>query len=186
VRKTLDDIEHSYRGIYEQNRGLMGLLHEGGIPVPDTFLDVARFVLNQDMRRIVSKKETDVNEAKSVFTEMQRWGINVDAVSIEYDLRRKLREMMKRFHEDPSNITYLMEIRTIMELAFVIHVALNRWHAQNIYFRVARSHFGAMVGRGESGEPEALTWIDVFRETGKQLRFDLSALLSNAVSQEAI
>lgn len=186
VKKTLDDIEHSYRGIYEQNRGLMGLLREGGMPVPDAFLDVAGFVLNQDMRRIVSKKETDVNEARSVFTEMQRWGINVDGVSIEYDLRRNLRKMMKRFYEDPSNITCLTEIRTIIELASVIHVTLNLWHAQNIYYRVTRSLYAAMLERSERGEPEALTWIDVFQETGKQLRFDLSALLSNVVNREAV
>ncbi len=172
IQETLLSFESSYRQIYEDNRILMGFLSETGIPVPQAFRTATAFTLNHDLKAVL-KAEGEAGAVRELLDEFERWGIEPDAVELEFAFRRTLEHQMKTFYQDPSNTPMLLNLDRLLDIALSLPFEHNLWVLQNLYYRLAGTAYTETVKR----EGDDSQWATYFRAVGEKLNFNLTAVL---------
>jgi hypothetical protein len=180
IGSTLEDFESSYRRMYDDSRTLMGFLREIGMPLPKAFVDVAEFILNADMQKVLREDEADVERLRSIVDEMNRWGVEADAVNTEFVVRRRLERLMDRLAGNPEETGALRGLAEAVSLLRSARVDIVYWKIQNDYFRIAATAYPGLAARASSGDRAAQEWIGTFRDLGEQLFFNTGAVLAAA------
>ncbi len=173
TKGTMDSFEDSYRRIYEESRILMGFLKVTDVPVPRAFLTAAEFTLNLDLKRMLMA-EAEAEAVHGVMKELDRWGITLDSVDLEFKFRRTLEREMLALEETPTDLEKLTNMDRLMYIALHMPFSLNLWMMQNSYFNLATTMYKT-VDISDSNEMEA--WENAFRSLGQKLNFNLDALL---------
>ncbi len=90
ISEKMEEFDHAYRSVYENNNVLAMSLREAGIPVPKIFLTTAEFILNFDMKKTFAEEKIDGEKVRNIMNEMQRWNLTIDSVELEFIIRRTL------------------------------------------------------------------------------------------------
>jgi alpha-amylase/alpha-mannosidase (GH57 family) len=177
MRETLEGFEHAYRHMYENNHVLMRFFQEAGTPLPKTFLAVAEFILNVDIKRALEADEIDSEHIKNVVNEIARWQLALDQIYLEFTLRRKLEGVMDRLHGAPTDFSLLSKVLTLMELLPSVPFAVNLWQVQNVYFEMAKAIYAEMFSKAKAGDQDAVKWVESFKQIGQALSFNIATVL---------
>jgi alpha-amylase/alpha-mannosidase (GH57 family) len=178
IREKMDEFERAYRIMYENNNVLPVFLQEAGIPVPKIFLTTAEFILNFDMKKIFSEEKIDEEKFRNLMKDIKRWNITIDAVELEFIVRRALEGMMDELFKNPSDLSMLPEIHEMVELIKSMPFNVNLWQAQNLYYKFAKMTHKELLAKAESGNEEASLWLDNVKQIGQGLFFDVGTVLS--------
>jgi len=176
LKETYEKYEIAYRDLFEEERILMNFFREAGVAVPNTFRAAAEFILNLDLKKNFSQDVLDGNSIAGIVKEIEKWGLSYDTLETELIIRRRLREQMARFQENPSDISLVDAIQKTMELVRLLPVEVNLWETQNTYYAMARSVYHDMVGRAGKEDTDATRWIRDFLELGETFNFDTSVI----------
>jgi hypothetical protein len=182
---VLDDFENVYRGMYENSRALMGLLRETGMPVPRGFLSAAEFVLNLDLKRAFWAERVDSERVRAVMSNVRRWQMPLDAVDVEFTIRRRVDAMMDSIRKDPHGTAALAALAKLLEILGLVPVEVNLWRSQNHYDQLAKAVYEDMLEKSASGDAAAAQWVEAFRRLGALLFFDTNAVLPQKPGREA-
>ncbi|MCK4910511.1 MAG: DUF3536 domain-containing protein, partial [Thermodesulfovibrionales bacterium] len=174
TKGTMDSFEDSYRRMYEENRILMGFMKDTDVPVPRAFLTAAEFTLNLDLKRLLMA-EAEAESVHGVMEELDRWGITLDSVDLEFKFRRTLEREMRSLEEAPTDLEKITNMDRLMDIALQMPFTLNLWMMQNSYFNLATTMYRS-VDISDPNEREA--WESAFRSLGDKLNFNLEALLT--------
>jgi alpha-amylase/alpha-mannosidase (GH57 family) len=177
IEEALEAFEHAYRPVYENSRVLMLFVQRASMPVPKAFLAAAEFVLNVEMRRLLETDEIDPERVRSVIDEVAGWGLAPDRVDPEFAMRRRLERMMEAVHGNPWDLSLLSKVERLVGLTPSLPMAVNLWHAQNIYFEMARSVWREIRSKAKTGDEGAVDRMEGFTRIGQALSFNVAALL---------
>jgi alpha-amylase/alpha-mannosidase (GH57 family) len=177
ISETMEDIRDSYRKIYENNKILMGLLQNAGMPVKRAFLHAAEVTLNFDLERLLLGDIIDVTELRNLHNEILKWNISVDVIEIEFKIRKKLEQIMKRWCEEPDNTDMLIDIQKRLKMIHMLSIEMNNWHIQNIFYKGAKEVFPVNLRKAQSGDKKALQWVSIFKNVGQMLFFNINSVL---------
>jgi alpha-amylase/alpha-mannosidase (GH57 family) len=177
ISKTMEDIRDSYRRIYDNNKILMGLLQNAGMPLKRAFLHAAEVTLNFDLEQLLLGDMVDVTRLRNLQNEISRWNIPVDVVEIEFKIRKKLEQIMKGWYDEPDNTDVLVDIQKRLETIQMLSIEMNNWHIQNIYYKAAKEMFAPNLRKARSGDKKASQWVYVFKNVGQLLFFDTRSVL---------
>lgn len=177
IGQSLEEYADAYRGLYEQNRIVMGFLNETGMPVPRAFLTAAEFSLNFDFKKALLHEETDMARVEDLAKQMLRWKIHIDSVEIEFILRHKLEILLRELLFRTNEIGLLLKLQGLLRILGIIPIELNFWKLQNIYYKLAKTHYDIMASKAKDGDSGASDWVKAFWETGEMLLFNMQALL---------
>jgi alpha-amylase/alpha-mannosidase (GH57 family) len=178
MSEVLEHFENTYRNIYENSRGLMGLLQETGMPVPRGFSSAAEFVLNLDLKRAFWAKEVNADVVRGIMFNVRRWQTPLDAVDVEYTLRRRVNALMKTVRENPLRTDELATLINMLEILHTVPIEPNLWQAQNNYHKIAAAFYHDMREKSSAGHAAAAEWITLFQDLGRLLFFDTNTALT--------
>lgn len=176
ISSTLDDFQNTYRSMYDNNRILMGYLQETCMPVPHAFQTAAEFILNFDIEKAFTGDEVNEEKIRNLIDEIKIWNVVLDEVRLEFAIRRKLEKRMNHLHENPADLDHLLVVLKMLRLLEILPLEINYWHAQNIYFRIAKSIYSEYDMKSRSGDEKAVRWTDAFRSIGDILFFNIPHL----------
>lgn len=176
ISSTLREFEDTYRRMYENNRVLMGFLEKAGIPIPRALHTVADFILNDDLKRAFDDG-ADAEKIRTIMKDMKKWQITVEPLELEFKVRHKAEEIMKQFNRNISDISLLLKTQKILELSQSLPIEINYWRLQNIYFKIAKTHYKGFLAREGLGDKDAVRWVEAFKHLGRRLFFNLPAVL---------
>lgn len=179
ISSTIQEFEDTYRRMYENNCILMGFLQETGIPIPKAFYTAADFILNVDLKTAFDE-EIDAEKIRNIINDMKKWRLTVESLELEYKGRHKAEEIMNKFGGNTSDISLLLETQKVIELLRSLPIEINLWLMQNIYFKIAKTHYKEFLSKGKSGDKDAARWIEVFKQIGHNLFFNITAVLPEA------
>jgi len=179
ISSTIQEFEDTYCRMYENNRILMSFLQETGIPIPKAFYTAADFILNVDLKKAFDE-EIDAEKIRTIINDMKRWGVTVESLELEFKVRHKAEEIMNKFGGNISDISLLLETQKVIELLRSLPIEINLWHMQNIYFKIAKIKYKEFLLREKSGEKDAAGWVEVFKQIGHNLFFNIAAVLPEA------
>jgi len=163
LRRTYEDIESSYRQIYETNYPLMNFFTSMEIPLPRPLLVAVEYVSNRDLRAIVETEPLDERRLLMVIDDVKRWSLAVDREMARYYSSARVAALLEQFRGEPASLPLLRSAVKIMELLKEIGVEFELWKAQNVFFSLARDVLPDMMKREARGEGEAGEWVEAFR-----------------------
>ncbi|MBI3314356.1 MAG: DUF3536 domain-containing protein [Candidatus Omnitrophica bacterium] len=168
LRSAMEDIETSFRHIYEHHYPLMQIKNEGHLPLPRMLITVVEFILNRDVCAVLEKDDVDIDRLKGLVEEMKRWAFKRDQANFGFLAGQRLNSLMRRLNEHPHDIPLMTKITTILEIFGGLSMDLDLWEAQNVYFEMAHTVYPDIAGPG--GADPDLHWVKTFEYLGDILQ----------------
>ena len=161
----MDDIETSFRQIYDHHYPLMQIKNEISLPLPRMLMTVVEFVLNRDISAVLESDEVDIKKFKQLIEEMKRWSFKRDQANFTYLASQKISKLMKRLSEHPDNVQLMEKIIAVLELLGQLHLELDLWRTQNIYFAMGQKVYPDFAAKA-AGDEMAGRWVKLFGQLG--------------------
>ncbi len=164
---TMDEVEASYRFIYERHAPLMGLLGGMGAPLPKMLHLTAEFVLNTSLRQAFNADELNVERIRTLIDTAAREKIQWDSAWLAYSLTRRFGKMADGLalkpHEDLLHRVNLA-VDLVRSLPFEVDLA----RVQNVYYHLQQNVYPLFA---EKSDTASLLWIQEFTTLGEKLGF---------------
>jgi hypothetical protein len=172
----MEDIETSFRQIYDHHYPLMQIKNEISLPLPRMLMTVVEFVLNRDISVVLEAEDVDIKRFKQLIEEMKRWSFKRDQANFSFLASQRISILMKRLSDSPNNIHLLEKIIIILELLTQLSLELDLWKAQNIYFAMGRKVYPDVLSQAGTDEL-AGRWVKFFEHLGEILKVNITSPL---------
>jgi hypothetical protein len=166
---TLDEAETVYRQLYEHHAPLMRFLADLHTPLPKAFRTTAEYALNSHLRRAFSTEDLDIVRIRSLLEEARLGGVDLDATTLEFTLRKSVERMADRVRENPQDIGELHALREAIDLLATLPFAVAVWAVQNVCYDVLQNVYPGMVESVRDGDENADLWVRDFRDIAARL-----------------
>lgn len=165
LKSTMDDIEGSFRQIYEHHYPLMQIKNDIRLPLPRMLTTVVEFILNRDLTALLETDDFDIERLRQLVDEVKRWSFKRDQAEFSFLASRRVSTMMLRLQQYPEDVAFMEKIAFCLEILNQLHLELDLWKAQNIYFDLGRTVFKDIAGQASS-DPLAARWVAAFSRLG--------------------
>jgi hypothetical protein len=169
LESSVADAERAYRRLYEENASLMRFLIAQDLPLPRAFSMAAEFVLNRDLRAVLSSREPDVARARSLIDEAKATSVELDRPGLSYVVSRALERLALDALEHPGDVARLERWSDMATLRASLPFDVNLWQAQNIFYRLLKDAYPTMRERAGADDPVAMRWVQLVAVIGDQL-----------------
>jgi hypothetical protein len=167
---TLNEAEAVYRQLYEHHAPLMRFLSDLKTPLPKAFRTTAEYALNSHLRRAFAE-DLDIPRIQSLLEEARLGGVELDATTLEYTLRKSIERIAERIRENPEDVNELASLREAIELTTQLPFAVTVWAIQNVAYDLLQEVYPGMLKRTSSEEDaeDAQAWVEHFRVLAQKL-----------------
>jgi len=169
LANTWEEIEVSFRTIYDHNFALMLMIRNMQMPLPRAFSTAAEFIINEDLCRAIEAEKIDLKRLKNLAEDVRRLSLDLDAKRLRFVGGHKISRLMDCFEESLDDLELLETIGKTLEILKTIISDIDLQNAQNIFFAVAKSRFPAVKAKAQSGDKAAATWVADFKNLAQQL-----------------
>jgi len=176
LSSTMDDIEGSFRQIYDHHYPLMQIKNDISLPLPRMLMTVVEFILNRDISDVLQQEDVDIKRFKQLIEEMRRWSFKRDQTNFTFLASEKLSSMMNRLSDHPDNIQLMEKIVTILELLGQLNLDLDLWKSQNTYFAMSRRIYPDIASQAGK-DSLADRWLGLFGHLGEILQINITSPL---------
>ncbi|MGE5431132.1 MAG: DUF3536 domain-containing protein [Syntrophomonadaceae bacterium] len=174
MRKTLEEIEFSFRQIYENHYPLMQALLDARLPLPKAISTAVEFVINMDILKILQKKEPmDHEKLQKLSGEAKKWSIPIDVPRLSYMASRRINKLAEKMADNPTDTNLMNEMADDLISMHRIGLDLNLWKAQNILFYMGQDNLHTMKSKAKKGTQYAQKWMENFKELEKEMQIKL-------------
>ena len=169
LRSTIDDMEHSFRQIYEHHYPLMQIKNNSRLPLPRMLTTVVEFILNRDLAAFIEGDELPIDKMKMLVEEMKRWSFKRDQANFGFLASKRLSELMQKLEEHPEDVEFMERLTLTIELLEQLNLDLDLWKSQNIYFAMARKIYPDIAAQAHRDQL-AKRWVTGFERLGDILQ----------------
>jgi hypothetical protein len=169
LEDNLQALDADFRRIFETNRPIMETMVKIQIPLPETLLGPAAFVLNAEFRRLLEAPATDYDGLDVLVEEYLKWSLEPEQAS-GFLVARKVEALMGRWVQDPRNPAVLRSVDRLLAALKPLDIDIDLWKSQNLYVSGGRQVYAENAERAGEGAAAAKKWLDVFVAAGKSLR----------------
>lgn len=169
LANTWEEIETSFRHIYDHNFALMLTIRNMRMPLPRALAAPAEFILNQDLCREIEAEEIDLNRLNNLADDARRLSLDLDTQKLGFVAGHTVSRLMDRFEASPDDLDLLQTIGKTLEILKTVISDIDLQNAQNIFFAVAKSRYPQVEAKAESGVQAAATWVADFKNLAQQL-----------------
>jgi len=135
--KSLRQVEHGFRDIFDDNYQLMLGMLKSDIPIPDAYKSAIQHIVNTDLNRFFEQDILKINELKRLAKETKLWNLeisNPQALKLSAG-ERIFYEIQKINYLDISKAQIQLLV-DIIELFNDLELELDIWKSQNYYFHL--------------------------------------------------
>jgi alpha-amylase/alpha-mannosidase (GH57 family) len=172
ARPALMKARDTLHNIFNQHRQTMQGMNKLQIQLPMAFYSTVRFVLNDDLRKLLEEEELDLAEFQKMVDKTKEWPVKLDRRTLCYHAGLQINRMMNKFLAEPESVDLLSRISDALK-SFCeppLQLDLDLWKAQNIFFSIGKKIYASMKAKSERGNESAIKWIEKFTNLGKYLK----------------
>jgi len=170
LQDNLQALEADYRRIFETNRPIMETMVKIQIPLPETLLGPAAFVLNAEFRRLLDARETDLARLAALVEEYRTWSLEPEKAGLGFQSGRKIEALMARWAKDPARPDDLRTVERLLTALRPLEIEIDLWKSQNLYVSRGREVQADKARRAGQGDAGAKDWLETFEAAGRALR----------------
>jgi alpha-amylase/alpha-mannosidase (GH57 family) len=169
LRDTWEEVELSFRHIYEENYPIMLMLRSMNMNLPKALAAPAEFILNQELCQVIEAEDMDINRLKEYTEEVKRLSLQLDKETIRYEASAKINNLMERFEQSRGDIKLLSTIESALKILIGIVPDMDLQSAQNLFFTVAKEKYPEMKTKASTKQENAARWIELFELIAEHL-----------------
>ncbi|HDS85700.1 MAG TPA: DUF3536 domain-containing protein [Phycisphaerales bacterium] len=169
LETTWQEIEYSFRHIYEHNYSMMQLMHNMNIPLPQAFIAPAQYIVNQDLCRLIRSGHNNTRRIKMLLEDVRRFSLSLNHKLIQYEFNRKAKRLFRSLQKDPKDMTQLVRIEELLDIMKELDTELNLQNPQNIFFTLAQHTYPDIRRDADAGNETARQWVEHFKNLAHQL-----------------
>ncbi len=169
MQLTYEGIYSSCRQIYDNYYDIMDFFKTLNVPLPKPFLTAVEHILNRDLKRFFEEDEMDIAQLETLTALIRKWSIEFDAETVRFVAGARITSLMESLSASPDNSALIKRIDAMLKFARSIHLDLDIWRAQNIYFSIAKDIYKETREMAGKGDAARKAWVDSFRKLGYHL-----------------
>lgn len=163
---TLADMGSAFRHIYKRFFPLLHAMKEMQIPPPKVLEEPVWYIINHDLKKILSAKDLDTKQLAVLVGEMIRGKFEPDTATLNFTASTAITTLMQRLLKNPDDALLLEKIIRVFEILSPLTLKYDLWECQNYYFHIGRETAAGMQDLAGAGNAHALQWIRLFEELG--------------------
>jgi len=173
LKSATQEIESSFRQIYEHNYSLMQIQDDIQLQLPKTLATVVEYIFNRDLCEALESEHINIERLQKLVAEMKRWAFERDRVNLGYITSSRINELMMRFLSHPDDHSIMEMIIVILRNLSTLSLNLDLWRAQNIYFSIGRQSYAQKQEQAAS-DKQAQRWVSLFEDLGQILQVKIN------------
>jgi len=166
---TWEEIERSFRHIYEQNYSIMLMLRNMNMNLPKALAAPAEFILNHDLCEVIQAEEMNVDRLRELTDEAARLSLQLDKETLRFEASAKINTLMEMFEQSREDIRILSTIESVLKILMGIVPDLDLELAQNLLFTIGKEKYPQMKEKGAAEDGEAANWVELFELVAEHL-----------------
>ena len=133
----------SFKDVFNDNYQLITGLEEEGLPIPDTWRNVAAYVLNSDLLQFFQSTETlDPRRLKRIAEDIRRWEIKLtDHDAVQHAISTRIYSEISKISFEPTS---LIRVKWLTEVISIIQQHTNLqpdiWRSQNVFYLFTKGY----------------------------------------------
>ena len=169
MKSSLEGTRFLFQQTFSHHVALMRFLTELGIPLPAPYPCTAEFVVNLNLCQSFEAEEISPETIEGLLEEARALRVPLDAVSLEFTLRKTLERLVTSLRDNPSELKYLEQLEAAAGIAKSLPFEVNLWKVQNIYYEMVHTAYPEWLWRAEHGDEPAHNWVSRFVALGGKL-----------------
>jgi alpha-amylase/alpha-mannosidase (GH57 family) len=169
LRETLDSVNRSLRTIYEDNSAVMAFLQGLQHPIPALLIIPSGLVISEQLVRLFDDPKVDIEKLRALAQQARKFSLKLHVEELEFIVGRWITARIEMLNAHPLDLQLLEELEQSLEALADLHLALDLWKAQNIYFAVAETLYPNQEQKANAGDGSAQRWITLFSQLGAHL-----------------
>jgi len=169
LESTWEEIESSFRHIYEHNYAIMAMIRNMNMPLPKALSAPAEFILNEDICAAIQADRIDLNRLRDLADEAERLSLALDRERLSFEGSHKINNMASIWEGSPEDIDLLWSMEKGLEILRVLTPDMDLQHAQNVFFTIAKSKYLEMKRKAAAGDEKAASWVEHFGHLAQRL-----------------
>lgn len=162
LESTWEEIENSFRHIYEHNYAIMQMIRNMNMPLPKALSAPAEFILNEDLCAEIQADMIDVNRLRNLADEAERLSLSLDKERLSFEGSHRVNDLMDQLAERSEDVDLLCSIEESLEILRALTSTLDLQNAQNVFFNIAKRKWPSMKRRAAADDVEAAKWVEHF------------------------
>lgn len=136
MAQTLEEIETSFRAIYENHFPLMRFLREIRVPIPKQLSVPVELVLVSRFRNLLEMGQANPNQLRALAEEVEKLGIPLEDPILALAAGRQIVGLMEKLFLSRQNLALLLTIIETLEVLCTLPIQVDLWQAQNLYWDI--------------------------------------------------
>jgi len=169
LANTWQEIESSFRHIYDHNYAIMLMIRSMNMPLPKALSAPAEFILNQDLCSVIAADEIDLDRLQSLTDEALRLSLKLDETTLKFEASRRINRLMGQLKESPDNVELLAAIERSLKILSSIIYDMDLQAAQNVFFAVGKEKYQQKKKQAENQDKYAIRWVELFESLSRHL-----------------
>jgi len=169
LENTWQEVESSFRHIYEHNYAIMLMIRGMNMPLPEALSTPAEFILNQDLCSVIAADEIDLDRLQSLTDDALRLSLKLDETTLRFEASHRINRLMSRLKESPDNIELLAAIERSLKILSSIISDMDLQAAQNVFFAVGKEKYQQKKKQAEKQDQDAVRWVELFKSLSRHL-----------------
>jgi len=169
LETTWQEIEASFRHIYEHNYTIMQIMRGMNMPLPRALSTPAEFIINQDLCRAMQEEEVDIKQLRKFAEQAECLPLKLDETILRFEASRKINDMMRKLENTPKDIKMLEKIGMVLQILLELVDELDVQTAQNALFAISKDTYSEMCKKASSGDKTSKRWVELFKNLAHYL-----------------
>jgi alpha-amylase/alpha-mannosidase (GH57 family) len=169
LESTWEEIESSFRHIYEHNYAIMQMIRNMNMPLPKALSAPAEFILNEDLCAEIQAVEIDLDRLRVLADEAERLSLSLDKERLSFEGSHKINSLAGRWADAPEDTDLLWSIEKSLEILRTITPQMDLQYAQNVFFTIAKQKYPEMKRKAQAADEEAAKWVEHFGNLAQRL-----------------
>jgi alpha-amylase/alpha-mannosidase (GH57 family) len=169
LETTWQEIDASFRHIYEHNYTIMQIMRGMNMPLPRGLSAPAEFVINEDLCQTIRAGEVDVKQLKQFADQAMRLQLNLDEKTLSFEASHKINNMMKDLENSPQNVDVLERIAETLKILLSMVDGLDIQSAQNACFSLSKKTYPQMNDKAKGNDEVSKKWVECFKNLAQYL-----------------
>ncbi len=167
--QSLQLAEANLRNVFNDNYQVIVGLQDAGLPIPDTWRNIAAYVLNNDLMRFFENNHTNsLQTLRRVAQDLRNWNVKLaDEEAVLHVASLRIQREIRRLHREHPPIGRVLWLSEVLEALQDMNLKPDIWRSQNLFYLVVKGY--------RKGEWEFINedWKNAFERLAQLLRVQL-------------
>lgn len=167
------EVKVSFNLLYNHNIQTMEYLRDIKGPIPSYFLDIASFVLNQQVQETLEVDEVDCTKLRHLLEEIRKSPFRFEKETFDFLALQKTNHLFEDWKAEPRNLSLIEKCAEFLEVVLPSLDIMRIWRAQNQFIRLSEEIAPEMRKKALTEDQSAAAWMNTFNRLGILLKVEI-------------